>query len=248
MKRLFTYNLISRVIFLLLTPTAFQALNIGFIWHSIYFGAITFVVLMWAAFILLSPLIGRVGCGWVCFMGTIQDFASTASVIKIKWNKPKMWIRIFNILIFFTTALVFLFIRFDKGLVEGIKFSPWFLDMDFNAHYKHIWIYDTFGAVIFGLLLERRWVCRNLCFMGALCAAGASYSRLIPVVDKSKCNNCGKCEADCLVRIPIKDYIANNRGLVTSAECLICGKCVESCNKKALKIKFVWNRRKYLQK
>lgn len=180
-------------------------------------------------------------------MGTIQDLTSTVSLFKIKWNKPKRWIRVLNILIFFTTAFIFLFIRFDKGLVKGIEFAPWFLDMDFNAHYKHVWIYDTFGAVLLGLLLERRWACRNLCFMGALCAAGASYSRLIPVVDKSKCNNCGKCEADCLVRIPIKEYIANNQGLVTSSECLVCGKCVESCNKKALKIKFVWNRKNYIQ-
>jgi len=51
--------------------------------------------------------------------------------------------------------------------------------MDFNLHYKYIWLYDTLGAVLLGLLLERRWACRNLCFMGALCASGASISRLI---------------------------------------------------------------------
>ncbi|RPH34451.1 MAG: 4Fe-4S binding protein [Bacteroidales bacterium] len=247
MKKLYTYNFISRILFLLLVPTIFRALGFAFIWHSIFFGAITIVVIIWGTIILISPLLGRVGCGWICFMGTIQDLTSTVSLFKIKWNKPKRWIRVLNILIFFTTAFIFLFIRFDKGLVKGIEFAPWFLDMDFNAHYKHVWIYDTFGAVLLGLLLERRWACRNLCFMGALCAAGASYSRLIPVVDKSKCNNCGKCEADCLVRIPIKEYIANNQGLVTSSECLVCGKCVESCNKKALKIKFVWNRKNYIQ-
>jgi len=247
MKKLYTYNFISRILFLLLVPTVFRALNFAFIWHSIFFGAITFVVIIWAIIILISPILGRVGCGWICFMGTIQDFASTQSFYRLKWNKPNKWVRLQAILVFFITAFIFFFIRLDSGRFHGFSIDPWFLDMDFNAHYKHIWIYDTFGAVLLGLLLERRWACRNLCFMGAMCAAGASYSRLIPVVDKSKCNNCGKCEVDCLVRIPIKDYIANNRGLVTSSECLVCGKCVESCNKKALKIKFVWNRKKYIQ-
>ncbi len=117
--------------------------------------------------------------------------------------------------------------------------------MDFNPHYKHIWLYDTMGAVVMGLLLERRWVCRNLCFMGLLCATGASLSRLLPVVDTNKCNLCGKCEHDCLLRIPIKEYVANENGLVTSSECILCGKCEDSCNKKAIKIRFIWNRKEF---
>lgn len=248
MKKFYSFNFISRILFLLLVPTIFRALGFAFIWHSIFFGAITLVVIIWAILILISPIFGRVGCGWICFMGTIQDLASTQSFYKLKWNKPIKWVRLQAILVFFITAFIFFFVRLDSGKVHGFSFDPWFLDMDFNAHYKHVWIYDTFGAVLLGLLLERRWACRNLCFMGALCAAGATYSRLIPVVDKTKCNNCGKCEADCLVRIPIKDYIANNQGLITNSECLVCGKCVESCNKKAVKIKFVWNRKDYIHK
>ena len=38
MKKLYTYNYISRIIFLLVTPTLFRALNFAFIWHSIYWG------------------------------------------------------------------------------------------------------------------------------------------------------------------------------------------------------------------
>jgi polyferredoxin len=181
-------------------------------------------------------------------MGTIQDLTSQHSLFHIKWNKPKILIRIFNIVAFFTTAFIFFFIRLDSGTITGFKFEPWFLNMDFNLHYKQIWLYDTLGAVLLGLLLERRWACRNLCFMGALCASGASISRLIPVVDIQKCNLCGKCETDCLVRIPIKDYAKNNHGLVTDSECLICGKCIESCKPQALKIKLIWNRKKYIKK
>jgi polyferredoxin len=180
-------------------------------------------------------------------MGTIQDITSQHSLFHIKWKKPIIWTRILNILAFFTTAFIFLSIRIHSGKVTELKFEPWFLNMDFNLHYKQVWLYDTLGAVLLGLLLERRWACRNLCFMGALCASGASISRLIPVVDPVKCNLCGKCEIDCLVRIPIRDYVTNNNGLVTNAECLLCGKCIESCKPKALNLKFVWNRNKYIQ-
>ena len=248
MKKLYSYNFLIRILFLLLTPTLFRALNFAFIWHSIYWGTITIVVIIWSVSILISPIFGRLGCGWMCFMGTVQDLTSQHSLFHIKWNRPIIWIRVFNIGAFFATAFIFFFIRLDSGTITGFKFDPWFLNMDFNLHYKQVWIYDTVGAVLLGLLLERRWVCRNLCFMGALCASGASISRLIPVVDTQKCNLCGRCELDCLVRIPIKDYVISNSGLVTNSECLICGKCIESCKPKALKIKFIWNQKKYIQK
>lgn len=158
MKKLYSYNFLTRILFLLLTPTLFRALNFAFIWHSIYWGAITIVVIIWSVSILISPLFGRLGCGWICFMGTIQDLTSQHSLFHIKWNRPNIWIRIFNICAFFSTAFIFFFMRLDSGTITGFKFDPWFLNMDFNLHYKHVWIYDTLGAVLLGLLLERRWV------------------------------------------------------------------------------------------
>jgi len=248
MKKLFFYNTIARILFLLLTPTLFRALNFAFIWHSIYWGAITLVVMIWVLMIIISPIFGRIGCGWICFIGTIQDFASQVSLYKMKWNKPVLILRILMIVAFFSSALAFFFIHLKTGKISGVQLNPMFLNMDLDAHYKHIWLYDTVGAVLMGILLERRWLCRNGCFMGAICAGGASFSRLLPVIDPQKCNLCAKCEKDCLVRIPMVDYVKENHGLVTSSECIICGKCIESCNRDAIKIKFVWNRRSYIQK
>jgi hypothetical protein len=53
--------------FLLLTPVLPRALNFGFIWHSIYWGAIALVVLVRSAAIMIAPLLGRVGYCWMCF-------------------------------------------------------------------------------------------------------------------------------------------------------------------------------------
>lgn len=236
-------NLISRMGFLVLTPVLFRALNFAFIWHSIYWGAITLVVLIWASFILISPILGRIGCGWVCFMGTIQDFASEQALHSIRWRTPLLWLRLISLLAFFSSALTFYFVRLSAGKVHGVTFSPLFLNMDFIAHYKMIWLYDAAGALILGLILDRRWICRNACGMGLLCAAGASMSRLIPVADLERCNRCGVCEEACPVRIPIRDSITRDHGLVTNAECLLCGKCSQACRRDAIRIRFVWNRR-----
>lgn len=232
----------------MLTPVFFQYFAIGFIWHSIYWGVITFVVIIWGTFIVISPLFGRIGCGWFCFMGTCSDFASQHSLFKIKWNKPKLWIRMLLLIPFFATSILFFFLNKQQGLTHGFQIIPSFVNLDFSMHYKYFWILDILTGFIFGILLERRWACKNVCFMGTLCSAGAKYSRLIPVVDTKKCTECGKCEKECLVRIPIVDYIKNNSGLVTNSECILCGKCIEVCKFDAIKLSFVWNRQKYIQK
>lgn len=238
----------SRVIFLLLTPVFFQFFAIGFIWHSIYWGVITFVVILWLVFLLISPLFGRIGCGWFCFMGTAMDLSSQHSIIKMKWKRPKILVRLLILIPFFVTSFMFYFINKERGITHDFSVIPFFLPAEFNGHYKEVWMIDIGFALVFGLLLERRWACKNLCFMGALCSAGANYSRLIPVVDAEKCTLCGKCEKDCLVRIPMLNYIENNSGLITNSECILCGKCIEVCKSDAISLKMVWNRKRYKNK
>ncbi|MEN6311175.1 MAG: hypothetical protein ABFD80_06510, partial [Acidobacteriota bacterium] len=174
-----------------------------------------------------------------------MDLSSQRSLIKMKWRKPHLWVRSLILVPFFATAATFYFINAKNGLTHHFALLPSFLKLDFGPHYRVVWMIDIACAIILGLLLERRWACRNLCFMGVLCSAGARHSRLIPVVDIGKCSFCGQCEKDCLVRIPIVDYARNNKGLITNPECLLCGKCAESCRFDAIKMKFVWNRKSY---
>jgi ferredoxin-type protein NapH len=245
MKKVYSFNFLSRLVVLLLTPIFFQYFAFGFIWHSIYWGVITFVMMIWMAFILLSPLFGRIGCGWFCFMGTVTDFGGSHSLYKTKWKKPKVWTRLLLLMPFFVSAFIFYFLNKERGLTHDFAVIPAFLKPDFSAHYKIVWAGDLFLALSLSLFLDKRWACKNLCMMGTLCAAGAHYSRLIPVVEPDKCSQCRKCEKECLISIPIVDYIKSNEGLVTNSECVLCGKCMEVCKSDAIKIKFVWNREKY---
>lgn len=247
LKSIYRINLISRILFLLMTPTLFRAFNFAFIWHSIYWGVLTWVVMIWAGFIVVTPLLGRIGCGWFCFMGTVQDIVGEKSLIKRKWKEPKIWLRILFVVLFFASALYFYAVNMNSGKVIGYRYQPGILHMDFNDHYKRIWLYDTIGAVVLGLLLERRQTCKSGCPIGSLCAVGASYSRVIPVVDKKKCNSCKRCEGVCPVRIPITTYIDAKCGLVTNSECLVCGKCVDECKSNAITLNFVWSRKRHMR-
>ena len=196
MKSFFAFNFLSRVIFLLITPVFFQYFAFGFIWHSIYWGVITAVMLIWLGVIVISPLFGRIGCGWFCFMGTTLDLAGKHSIYITKWKKPKIWVRLLILVPFFATSIIFYFLKSQQGVTHNFSIIPGFLKLDFSMHYKIVWIADITSAIILGLFLDKRWACKNLCVMGTLCAAGATYSRLIPVVDINKCTQCSKCEKE----------------------------------------------------
>jgi len=114
MKRIHSLNFLSRFLFLILTPLFFQYFALGFIWHSIYCGVITFVVIIWMALILLSPLFGRIGCGWFCFMGTVFDVGGSCSFHKTKWKKPKLWARLLILVPFFVSAFIFYFLNIES--------------------------------------------------------------------------------------------------------------------------------------
>ena len=245
LKKISFWNTVSRILFLLLTPAFFRWFNFGFIWHSIYWGVVSMVVLIWFGFILISPLVGRIGCGWFCFVGTTQDLPFGYSLFKQKKRKPIIWLRLIMPVAFLASSITFFMIRKNGGEMDGFRFEPGFFSTELNTHYQHIWTYDTLGALILGLMLEKRWVCKNLCVMGSFTALGSTYSRLVPVIDTGACNHCLRCESVCLVNIPLRDYMEKGKGLVTSSECILCGRCEDACNKKAIKIRFVWNRKKH---
>lgn len=231
-----------RVAVLLATPAFFRLFGLGFMWHSIYWGAITFVLMLWGAFILLSPLFGRVGCGWFCFVGSAQDLAGAQSPLRVRRGTPFRVLRLLGIVAFFGTAGLFFWINVQRGLIPGWRFAPFHLGTAFTAHYQHVWLYDVGGALLMGFLLPGRWMCRHLCVVGWLCELGARHARWVVQVDREACNDCGVCEQTCPAAVPIRESAARHGGLVADGDCLLCGACGAACGRKAVSGGFVWKR------
>jgi ferredoxin-type protein NapH len=240
--RLYRINFLVRMFFLFLAPTMFLYLAFAFIWHSLFWGAITIVMMVWVLFALVTPLFGRIGCGWFCPFGTIQDLTSPFAFYEIKQRRPFQWLRLLQLAAFVGSGLLFYFLRLHRGAIGGVTFAPLQLSADFNGHYKLVWMIDTVGVMLFSLAVGRRGACRIGCPVGGLCAIGSKHSRLIPVVDPATCTSCGLCEKECPGKVPMMDYIKGNKGQVTDSECLVCGKCADVCRSKSVKLKMVWKR------
>ena len=245
-NRISSLSFLSRFFFLMLTPAFFQYFAIGFIWHSIYWGAVTMVMIIWVIFLLLTPIFGRIGCGWFCFMGTAYDCVRHARKPKAEYRKTMTWFRVLMQILFFTSAFAFFYLNIQREIINGFYFNPFRLEPSFNRHYCLVWCVDIGMASLMALLTNKRWGCRNICIFGFPASYLAKYSRLVTVVDTEKCVNCGLCETDCRTGVHLLQYIKDNKGLVADSECVMCGSCSVACKKDAIRYQFVWNRKKFL--
>ncbi|WP_321518634.1 4Fe-4S binding protein [uncultured Bacteroides sp.] len=245
-NRISSLSFLSRFFFLMLTPAFFQYFAIGFIWHSIYWGAVTMVMIIWVIFLLLTPVFGRIGCGWFCFMGTAYDCVRHARKPKAEYRKTMTWFRVLMQILFFTSAFAFFYLNVQREIINGFHFNPFRLEPSFNKHYCLVWCVDIGMASLMALLTNKRWGCRNICIFGFPASYLAKYSRLVPIVDTEKCVNCGLCETDCRTGVHLLQYVKDNKGLVADSECVMCGSCSVVCKKDAIRYQFVWNRKKFL--
>lgn len=233
-------NTMVRLFFLFLTPAVLPWINFAFVWHSIYFRSVTIVLILWGAAVALSPLLGRVACGWLCPFGTIQDLVAPVTVYQPGRERPVEWVRWIMLVLFLATAFGLGALVRHASLFGGWRWAPARLSTELSFHYKQVWMYDAAGVGFVALFLGRRGLCRYACAVGKACAIGARSSLLAPVVSPSRCNGCRRCDVVCPARVKVSEF--RRTEVVRDAECVLCGYCADVCATGAIRFRFLPNR------
>lgn len=191
--------------------------------------------------LLYSMLFGRMICGWLCPFGLIQEL-----FYKIK--SPKLGkspvTRILSylkyvILVFFVFIVPIMYAFRDTPLPAFCKYicpagtlegGISLLSNAVNASYFSMlgpiftWKFLLMVSIMVGCVFVFRLFCRFLCPLGALYGLFNKISFFGVKVEKSKCTDCGLCQAKCKMDIHH----------VGDQECISCGECVEVCPTKAI--------------
>ncbi len=189
-------------------------------------GVFTSSIIFVAALVIVTFLFGRFFCGWVCPLGTIEDFIDyifgfSKRVEKLRVVKYHLLL-IFLILSLAGFPLVWLLDPMTWASRIIVAFSPVAADL---------FLIYTLSAVLLTshLLLGRRAFCRVLCPLGAALGLVSKFSLYTQKFNSLKCTDCGFC-----TEIDPSGAISSIPGTHHKAECIQCHQCDTQCPTGAL--------------
>lgn len=203
------------------------------------------VVMFWAAALLtvvLTVVLGRVWCGWVCPLGTVIDLVPIPRLsrgkVQARWRLGK----------YVTLAVVL--IAAVAGNLGPMILDPITIVMRPLQELARPFVgSDALGqsigvslgrqsvpsvaflslvplAIVLALnLIDRRFWCSSLCPLGGLLAVVSKVPGLRRRVQPDTCTACARCAKVCPT-----GAIERGKGFVSdSAECVSCLACVDAC-------------------
>ncbi|MGD0940589.1 MAG: 4Fe-4S binding protein [Terracidiphilus sp.] len=212
--------------------------------------------LAWSLLILLPTFsLGRFFCGWVCPLGSLNQFLgsirsqSRARKTLIASNRYKKWqsIKYFLLIAGIPAAL------FGSSIVGwidplslfvrsiAVSILPAAASKKYYVVYQpHYWPSVLMGALFLTMLLMNlrvtRFWCRALCPLGALLGLAARWSILGLRKDAATCNKCGHCLINCQGGDDPIGGVPWHK-----AECHLCMNCIEACPHGSIEFRFSRN-------
>lgn len=172
---------------------------------------------------LLTLLAGPVFCGWVCPMGSVQEWVSRLGrrllgrrhnhLVPYRLDRALRYLR----------YLVLVWVVYMTAATGTLIFADW----DPYAAMFSIWSDEVaigglvvLGAVLLLSLAVERPFCKYACPYGALLGLGNLVRVFAIRRNASTCINCKRCDTSCPMNIPV-----SASGVVRDHQCISCLKC-----------------------
>ncbi|KAA3647338.1 MAG: 4Fe-4S binding protein [Chloroflexi bacterium] len=185
----------------------------------------------------VSLIAGRAFCGWMCPLGTTQEYLArlaeriSGSKRKIRGKRspallpirvpPKVdaWLKYLK----YGVLALILFTSITALYPPLHSICPARAFFAFDLSTPLIWSV-MIGFIITSMLVER-FSCKYLCPLGAVLAISNKISPIHMAIDHTHCVACGRGDAEC--PMDIQDIPHNTR----HSECIRCFECLETCAK-----------------
>ncbi len=190
-------------------------------------------IILAVSMLLITAVMGRFFCGFLCAFGSIGDFFWYIGT-KLKLKRPTIGIRtdqnLKKIKYFLLAGVVLLTWTMGVSVMGGTsnpwtvfgmltKFSGWTSPAALLSIGMALLVLIAAGSMYF-----ERFFCRYLCPLGALFAIVSRFRLFQIRKPRQDCGACRACTKSCSMGIPLY-----RTSVVTSAECIDCMSCVEIC-------------------
>ena len=214
--------LMGFLVFAPMFPYQFQMLIIGN--TNQLGGPLPIVILSLVLFIILTLVFGRIFCGFICPIGTLQELAYQLPTKKLKIVN-KTLVVVLHLLFFLFFVLLGVF--FSIGILTYLGVRDFFY-----LAAGSVFFFVFLAFVLLSLVLYRPF-CRFLCPYGLLLSL-VSLTSVCKLRRTSRCTMCGKCENVCPTNEAGKTDLKQ--------ECYLCNRCRDVCPADALAYGRAWKK------
>ncbi len=181
--------------------------------------------------VLLTLLLGRVYCGWLCPMSLLLEINDRLRSLLEKLGYPALDAKFHGRMKFGVLGGGLLMAYLVGMPVLSLVYPPAVISRElFYRTYNGVWGNGLLflGLILFiELILSRRWWCRYVCPGGAV-YVGLSRFRLLRISrDGRRCEQCGECG-------PVCPYDLQPMTQELGPDCDQCGLCISACKPGAL--------------
>jgi len=180
------------------------------------------IVLMTIA-IFLSVLFGPVICGWVCPLGSVQEWFGKLgkkifkrkfnNIIPYKYDKYLRFIR-------YIVLIWVVYVIGTTGKLVFQEFDPYYALFNFWSTEVAASSLVILGIVLsMSLIIERPW-CKYACPFGAFMGISNLFRISKIKRNNSTCISCGACDKACPMNINVSES-----GIIRNHQCISCMKC-----------------------
>jgi polyferredoxin len=188
-------------------------------------------MVLFLTFVVMSLLLKRAFCGWLCPAGTLSEYLWKAGrkLFGRNWVLPR-WLDIplrslkYLLLAFFVVIIGSMsaaaledFMIQPYGILADVKMLHFFLHMSATA-------LAVIALLMLASVLVKNFWCRYACPYGAVMSLASLASPFKIRRDPESCVECGNCASACPQELPVDRLIK-----VSSVECTACLECVASC-------------------
>ena len=182
-------------------------------------------IVLFIGLIPVTYLFGKVFCGWVCYLGAIQEFLHIDKVKLFQSEKAQKVMKIIRI-VAITAVIIQLSITQD---ILWSKIGPF--KTAINLFSPNLTGYILLGIVLVSSVFIHRPFCKLICPVGLVHGLVTKIPGASVLGINDSCAGCKTCSTSCQINAITRE---GKTSKLDNEECIRCGDCMDDCNIKSI--------------
>ena len=183
-------------------------------------------IVLFLGVIVLTYFQGKVFCGWVCYLGAIQEFLYIGKVKILQTEKSQKIMRIIRYIIL---GILLAQLVITQG-IEWSKIGPF--KVIFNLYSPNITGYVLLVILLISSLFIHRPFCKVACPAGLIFGWVTKLPGAAVLGITDSCAGCKTCSTACEINAITRD---SKTSKLDNQECIMCGECMSDCRINSIK-------------